>query len=377
MSEVVIAESIDNTNDEQIYKYNIDMIDVNTILFNIMNTNTGINYKLHIKKDSEWCNENLYKIQNDFSQLYQMLNDCVNDEDSMFKYTLKEEKEYINFKMEMKKDTKFFKLDLEFKLDRHISENGIIDDRLNSIEYQFNKLRERMVDGSNIKISSGEVIKNDDIYEIYNECNNLVYKGEMKNGKRDGKGIEYCSQTGEIIYEGYFKEGYYEGDGKLYYKPNGERQNIYYEGGFKNGLYHGQISEHKKITTKLGEITYLAMETNYNVGVLNGPYKSWELNELNFPVLKLESHYLNGLTHGTYISYDESGMAQPMNFKYGKCVVASQKAEQCRRLHQEEEKEACCTCLCAYCTTVKLGHLRDREDVGGHAPALAAIDSID
>ena len=159
MSEVVIAESIDNTNDEQIYKYNIDMIDVNTILFNIMNTNTGINYKLYIKKDSEWCNENLYKIQNDFSQLYQMLNDCVNDEDSMFKYTLKEEKEYINFKMEMKNDTKFFKLDLEFKLDRHISENGIIDDRLNSIEYQFNIYKDKTNDTISKLQEDNELLK--------------------------------------------------------------------------------------------------------------------------------------------------------------------------------------------------------------------------
>ena len=159
MPEVVIAESIDNTNDEQIYKYTIDMIDVNTILFNIMNTNTGINYKLHIKKDSEWCNENLYKIQNDFSQLYQMLNDCVNDEDSMFKYTLKEEKEYINFKMEMKNDTKFFKLDLEFKLDRHISENGIIDDRLNSIEYQFNIYKDKTNDTISKLQEDNELLK--------------------------------------------------------------------------------------------------------------------------------------------------------------------------------------------------------------------------
>ena len=323
MSEVVIAESIDNTNDEQIYKYTIDMIDVNTILFNIMNTNTGINYKLHIKKDSEWCNENLYKIQNDFSQLYQMLNDCVNDEDSMFKYTLKEEKEYINFKMEMKNDTKFFKLDLEFKLDRHISENGIIDDRLNSIEYQFNKLRERLVDRSNIKISSGEVIKNDDIYEIYNECNNLVYKGEMKNGKRDGKGIEYCSQTGKIIYEGYFKEGYYGGEGKLYLKHGdaGQRLRIYNEGGFNNGLYHGQISRHDKIHNSLGEITYVLSEKNYNDGLLNGLSKSFSLNELNNPFVNNESYYLNGLLHGTYIDFAEGEIATyTATYTYGKNV---------------------------------------------------------
>jgi len=158
MSEVVIAESIDNT-DEQVYKYTIDMIDINTILFNIMNTDTGINYKLHIKKNSDWCQENLYKTQNDFSQLYQMLNDCVLNEDSMFKYKLKEETENINFKMEMKNDTKFFKLDLEFKLERHISDNGIIDDRLNSMEYQFNIYKDKTNETINKLQEDNEILK--------------------------------------------------------------------------------------------------------------------------------------------------------------------------------------------------------------------------
>ena len=53
MSEVVIAENINCNDEEQVYKYTIDMIDINTILFSIMNTDTGINYKLHIKKNSE------------------------------------------------------------------------------------------------------------------------------------------------------------------------------------------------------------------------------------------------------------------------------------------------------------------------------------
>lgn len=134
-----MAESIDSS--EKTYKFTINLIDINTISFNIMNTDTGINYKLNIKKDDEWCKENLYKIQNDFGQLYQILNDCVDNDDSEFKYDLSEEKDNINFKISMKKETKFFKLNLEFNLERFISENGIIDDRLNSIEYQLNKLR--------------------------------------------------------------------------------------------------------------------------------------------------------------------------------------------------------------------------------------------
>jgi hypothetical protein len=136
MADIIMAESIDVS--ENTYKFTIDLIDINTISFNIMNTDTGVNYKLYIKKDDEWCNRNLYKIQNDFGQLYQILNDCVNNDDSEFEYDLSEEKDNINFKISMKKETKFFKLDLEFNLKKHISENGSTSDKVDSLEYRFN-----------------------------------------------------------------------------------------------------------------------------------------------------------------------------------------------------------------------------------------------
>ena len=53
------------------------------------------------------------------------------------------------------------------------------------------------------------IIEVENIYRIFNEWNNLIYKGGMKNGKRDGKGLEYCPHTGQILYDGNFKEGYY------------------------------------------------------------------------------------------------------------------------------------------------------------------------
>lgn len=136
MTDIIMTESIDVS--ENTYKFTIDLIDINTISFNIMNTDTGINYKLYIKKDDEWCNGNLYKIQNDFSQLYQILNDCVNNDDSEFKYDLSEGKDNINFKISMKKETKFFKLNLELNLERYISENGSTSDKVDSLEYRFN-----------------------------------------------------------------------------------------------------------------------------------------------------------------------------------------------------------------------------------------------
>ena len=266
MTDIIMAESIDVS--ENTYKFTIDLIDINTISFNIMNTNTGVNYKLYIKKDSEWCKENLYKIQNDFSQLYQILNDCVNNDKSEFKYDLSEEKDNINFKISMKKETKFFKLNLEFNLERYISENGIIDDRLNSIEYQLNKLRE-----GNKKCNTKNKILDNGEYKIYNEYNNLVYKGGMKNGKRDGEGIEYCPNTGQILYDGNFKNGYYHGEGTLYNKSNNQcstnSQSQYFKGNFKTGLFDGLVEVYYYNVNNSFKIGYyLARKDNYENGLL-------------------------------------------------------------------------------------------------------------
>jgi hypothetical protein len=282
MADIIMAESIDVS--EKTYKFTIDLIDINTISFNIMNTDTGVNYKLYIKKDSEWSKENLYKIQNDFSQLYQILNDCVNNDSSEFKYDLSEEKDNINFKISMKHETKFFKLNLELNLERYISENGIIDDRLNSIEYQLNKLREDNIKAKKILDSlenlvedinnmNKNFIKSNDKYKILNDCGNLIYEGHIKNNKRDGEGIEYCPTTGQILYDGNFKDGYYHGQGTLYHKGSNQcitiNESQYWKGKFKAGLFDGLVELYYYNNNNAFKIGYyLARKDNYENGLL-------------------------------------------------------------------------------------------------------------
>jgi hypothetical protein len=297
MAEVVIAENINSSNEEP-YKYIIEMIDIDTLLFNIMNTDTGINYKLYIKKDSEWCKENMYKIQNDFSQLYQIMNDCIFDDESDFRYELEQEKDMIKFKIKMKKDTKFFKLELDFELERYISDNGIIDDRLNSIEYQLNKLREGNITSKKITELEKKVcdiqlniniIEVENIYRVFNECNNLIYKGEMKNGKRDGKGLEYCPNTGQILYDGNFKDGYYNGHGELYNKSTNQcitiNEQQYWKGNFKCGLFDGLI-----------EVYYY--NNNADTGNNIGHYIARKDYYKNGYLIKGEIFNVNGTTNG-------------------------------------------------------------------------------
>ena len=298
MTDIIMAESIDVS--EKTYKFTIDLIDINTISFNIMNTDKGINYKLNIKKDDEWCNGNLYKIQNDFGQLYQILNDCVDNDDSEFKYDLSEEKDNINFKISMKKETKFFKLNLEFNLERFISEKGLNFVLLNQyeiLEYQINKIRSentkyidkiKNLEDKILNIQpTKNIIRKEDIYIILNEHGNIIYKGGMENNKRDGEGIEYCPTTGQIIYKGGFKKGYYHGQGTLYNKSSNQcitiNEGQYCKGSFKYGLFDGLI-----------EYYYYNIDKNYKIG----HYLARKDNYKNGYVIKYELFNVNDTTSG-------------------------------------------------------------------------------
>lgn len=278
MAQVVLAENIDKSITDELFKFTIEMIDINTICLDFMNTETGVKYKSYIKKGSAWCIQNLFKLQNDFSQLYQMLNDCIFNKDSIFKYTLNEEKEILKFIIDMKNPTKFLGINLELILERNISENGLTDDRLNCLEYQFNKLREKCIK----KFSEKSIEKENDIYKIYNEYNNLVYKGGMKNGKRHGKGKQYCPDTRMIIYDGYFKNGYYDGEGTLNYKTeSGDIGSYtYWKGNFNKGVFNGDITTYIKSQNSEGYSIHCKelYENGYKSRI---PHKIYDLDNLS------------------------------------------------------------------------------------------------
>lgn len=60
----------------------------------------------------------------------------------------------------------------------------------------------------------------------------LAYDGELKNGERDGEGVQYYA-NGQIQYKGSWKEGTYNGKGTLY-DENGEKL---YSGKWERGDY--------------------------------------------------------------------------------------------------------------------------------------------
>ena len=115
---------------------------------------------------------------------------------------------------------------------------------------------------------------------LYDEMGFVMYLGKFKNGKFEGKGIEYFNKSKKIKYKGDFKNGNREGQGILYNK-NGKKS---FEGDFKNNYSEGR-------------------GIFYN---LNGS-KSFE-GEFEYNV-----------RHGQGISYYDNGnICFDGNFKYGK-----------------------------------------------------------
>lgn len=86
--------------------------------------------------------------------------------------------------------------------------------------------------------NTGEVVKKGGCFEgdcsdgfgkMINPKTEEKYEGEWRNGKRDGRGVEFYAD-GEKKYVGNFKNGKYEGNGTFFYK-NGDK----YVGKYKNG----------------------------------------------------------------------------------------------------------------------------------------------
>ena len=210
-------------------------------------------WKQYFEEDSKENNEK-------FSQ--QKINDIINNNKNLI--STKEEGEFIIinnetclFKGQMEKLTNDDKKELtgkgELYLKNGVKYEGIfINGKLNGIGRLINE-----------KFICYEGIFNDGILEgkatiiqIEEDGNKKIYKGDIKNEKKEGKGKLDCKN---YIYEGYFVNDKKQGKGKIIYKDNGNKyegefnndyingyglytfENMHtYEGNFVNGVFHGK-----------------------------------------------------------------------------------------------------------------------------------------
>lgn len=260
----IIAEEVnDNSNNDEKYEWNVNLIYLDVIKIQAISVDSGVEYILNIEKNKEWCKNNLIKLQNDFSQLYQILDEAVCKRDGLFSYTVNEVNDNLKLIIKTNPETKFFKVELVIDIPRCISEDGLTADRVKCIEYQLNRLKEdykklqkpTLISSQTQTQTETETQPGSIQKKIYNEYGNLVYSGEMKNGKRDGNGIQYCPDSGQIIYEGQFKDGYYDGEGVLYYGITGVvsrnfNNSTYVKATFEKGIFNGKVVTFTQRTRK-------------------------------------------------------------------------------------------------------------------------------
>jgi len=284
--EVVQAQPINNNmedDDDETFKISVDLVQVDRIYINIFNTKSGISFKTFIDKDSEWYNDNIYIYRDDFTQLYSILKKSLIENDKDLNYQINENKDKIILKISYNNDMFPFNLDIE--VPRYISEKGELEDRINSLEYQVGRLRNKL-NNKTVKINGEKVT---DVGEIYNHYGHLVYKGQMKDGKPHGKGIKYFEDCELILYEGEFKNGLYDGYGVLAYHGNGDTTNGNkpcsgtHKGYFSKGLKHGEI-----------------------------------VNDDNPSGIKYYYNYKMGIQHGENKIINKDGMTTITNYKGGK-----------------------------------------------------------
>jgi len=326
--EIVKAEPLQSFDDnESIYHFKIELIEINKIMIEIFNSRTGIKYRTYLNSSDKWWDDNSSKFQNDFSKVYEIINNCISKTKEYLNHEIQEKNDILSLKIIYMND--LFPFDTLIKIQRMISKNGLTDEKINVLEYQLNKIRD-MISSENIIYSKKNSIPDGDNIEINNEVNNIIFKGSFKNNKRNGFGTEYDPNTGEEIFKGNYKDGYCDGSGESYNKSILTRKSEYKKGIFhgksisyciypgdttnkvkisceehyQDGLHHGENICYKFCNRT--QKHYISVKTNYVNGSQNGKVSNYQIfpgDKSNEVKIFAESYYRNGYKHGEDIGY--------------------------------------------------------------------------
>ena len=318
--DVVKATPIyDLTDGDETYQFTVELMEIEKIMISVFNTQTGITFKTYIDKEGEWFKSNIYIFHADFSKALTILKDSLLNNVPILPHVEKEIKDILTIKINY--DDVMYPFQLTIDIPKYVS-GCLLEDRIVSLEYQVNKLKLTQIKKKQVS---------DEGFKVFNEVGNLIYKGEMKDGKRHGKGIEYSPNIkGAVIYEGEFVDGYYEGEGVLNLvilaasAHSVQPQNIY-TGTFKNGVFNGLIKhmsnglKHTEVNYKNGKQQgsfktfnpqgYVTTDYTFKDGKqdgLNTTYTGGSENKA--PWKQIESYFKNGKHHGSFKQYSEQGV---------------------------------------------------------------------
>ncbi len=148
---------------------------------------------------------------------------------------------------------------------------------------------------------------------VVTEDMNLIYEGELQEGRITGKGILYdkdgfliyqgdflkenyhgtgdrYARDGRLIYSGEFKDNLYHGRGKLYGNPR-----LIYEGEFHSGEFHGKGN--------LYDGNKLLYEGQFQTGDYHGEGRLFENKRLLY-----EGEFQDNMFHGGGTKYHDNGV---------------------------------------------------------------------
>ena len=314
MTEIVKAEHVHCFGEyEEEYQFKVELLEVEKVMVEIFNSQSGVKYRTYLNKTDNWWEENSLKFQNDFSKVYSIINSSIFKEKECLKYELKEKNEIMFLKIMYIND--MFPFDITIKIQRLISKNGLTDEKINVLEYQVAMMRDTL-SKVNKRNSNKSSIPDGDNIEIYNLVNNLIFKGTFKYSKRNGPGIEYNPETGEIVYKCNYKDGYrdglcekYDRNGRLIAKTE-----------YKKGKLHGKnITYHLFPGDDSGQMREHTIEY-YKDGINDGPSKTWGWSNhasVCKYFLRTETNYKDGREEGFNIQYiiDKETLEHRKNFK--------------------------------------------------------------
>ena len=267
MDKIVIAKPLSYeplSDDESLYQCLVELIEINKMMIQIFNVQTGITYKTYLEESSEWFKSNIYIFQGDFTKALNILKSSLINEDKKLPYLVEENRDSLKITIIYKCD--MYPFELIVNVPKFVSKHGELDDKVSVLEYQIKRLKHKVKLLETHKSST----TSDTTDEIYNLLGKLIYKGELKDGKPHGQGIRYCDDSELPLYEGEFKNGLYDGKGKLYAyggggQCNGQKSSSYYKGDFCKGLKHGKVM-HKNIGTCSNHYTIDQYQMGYHHG---------------------------------------------------------------------------------------------------------------
>ena len=156
--------------------------------------------------------------------------------------------------------------------------------------------------------------------EIY--YGKIIFDGEYKNGKRNGKGKEYnnlgdITFEGEYLYDHKWNGKHYDKEGNLQYELNNGNGKIKEYDYYNTLIFDGEYLNGNKWKGKIFEEDIddkLRFEGNFINGIRNGIGK--EYNEMG--KLIFEGAYLDGIKHGKAKEYDNNILIFEGEYSNGK-----------------------------------------------------------